>query len=184
MAFVYAPRPAVGIVHRLHKVCVGKKAHVILNAGGNNTAKAFTRVETEEFTASLAKKVTVSTVAQDNMVLYFRDDAYQNGNWGEYYIYVWDSENTKLFGDWPGANKSNSIFMWKEYSTYGQTNNWIASYTFTGKPAVNVIINNNSGQKTSDITLESGKDNWIVVSNDTKGSAQYESFPTVSVSLQ
>ena len=132
----------------------------------------------------LLQKKTVSTATQDNMVLYFRDDAYQNGNWGDYYFYAWDNSNNKFFGSWPGKKKSDSVFTWKEYSTYEQTNNWIASYTFTGKPAVNVIINNNSGQQTSDITLESGKDNWIVVSNDTKGSAQYESFPTVSVSLQ
>lgn len=159
-------------------------AHIIMNAGDNNTAKAFTRVETEGFTASSAKKVTVSTVNQDNMVLYFRDDGYQNENWGEYYIYAWDSSDNKFFGDWPGKGKSDSIFSWNEYPHYGQSNNWIASYTFTGKPAINVILNNYSDKQTSDTALESGKDNWIVVSNDTSGNAQYESFPTVSVSVQ
>lgn len=162
---------------------IGKKAHVILNAGNANLAKPFTRIETDEFTASASKIVTVSTVNQANMVLYFRDDDWQNGDWGEYFIYAWDNSDNKPFGAWPGTGKNSTIFSWREYSSYDQSNNWIASYTFTGKPAMNVILNNNSDKETGTVALEGGKDNWLVVSHDTKGTAASESFPTVSVAL-
>ena len=166
---------------------VGKKAHVILNAGNNNLAKPFTRIETDEFTASVSKVVTVSAVDQTNMVLYFRDDDYQNGNngygWGDYYIYAWDGNGNEPFGAWPGKKKSDDGFSWEEYGHYSQTNNWIASFTFTGKPAMNLKLNNNNDKETNQISLEGGKDNWFVVSHDTSGSASTESFPTVSVSV-
>jgi hypothetical protein len=163
---------------------VGKKAHVILNAGNANLAKVFTRIETAEFTASTSKLVTVSTVSQANLKLYFRDDKGQNENWGDYKIYGWYNDDSKIFGDWHGTSKSSSIFTWKEWSDYGQKNNYIAEYTFTGKPAINLIINDGGSNQTADINLAADKDNWFVVSNGCTGTAQTESFPTVSVSVQ
>lgn len=160
---------------------VGLEAHVILNAGDQNLAKPFTRIETEAFTASSSKKITVNSVAQENMILYFRDDKGQSDNF-EYYIYGWYDDNTKIFGNWPGWSKNASSFSWSEYA-YGQSNNWIASYTFTGKPKINIILNNNGSNQTADIALEGGKENWFVVSNNC-ASYQTESFPTVSVSVE
>ncbi len=163
-----------------------KTTHVILNAGDANLAKPFTRIETESFTPTCSKLITLSTVDQANLVLYFRDDTGQNDNWGDYKIYGWYDDDTKIFGAWPGTSKGASIFSWNEYSTYGQKSNYIASYTFTtGKPKINLQLNNGTdSKKTNNISLAAGKSNWFVVSNGCTGDANTESFPTVSVSVE
>lgn len=162
----------------------GLPSHVILNAGDANLAKPFTRIETDAFTPTCSKLIKLSTVSQDNLVLYFRDDTGQNNNWGDYKIYGWYDDDTKIFGNWPGWSKNADSFTWTEYSNYGQTNNWFASYTFTGKPAINLIMNDGGNNQTGDINLEEDKDNWLVVSDGCTGTASTESFPTVQVSVE
>jgi len=59
------------------------------------------------------------------------------------YLYIWDDNQKKLNGDWPGNKMS-------ETTTVDGVKYW--TFTVTDAPSFNVIFNNNNGGQTADIT--------------------------------
>ena len=81
-------------------------------------------------TASAAQSVTV----------YFKDA----DGWGTVYGYVWDANDNKLLGDWPGTKLSKG-----SNGLYALT----VDFTPSSSNKFNFIFNNNAGSQTADLTL-------------------------------
>ena len=95
---------------------------------------------------------------------------YQNtNNWDIVNVYVWDADNKRIVGDWPGQP------MTKESDGY-----YYFDLSVTGTGTYNYIFNNNSGSQTSDIKgipYEPGKEavfnfNGVQSNTATDGSSE------------
>lgn len=130
-------------------------------------------VQTEDIRVN-GKDVEVVVEEDGSYTINYREETlteWENGinvtvsvpdDWKEPYMWAWDSAQGDVFSQWPGAA------MTLNNGTYTiELPNWT-----TG-----VIVNaNNSSIQTMDISIEPGKDVWIIVNSEAEIQVQYSAF--------
>ena len=131
------------------QVAINFDAMYTLVQGGKNmqvaagTYDLYFNYETKEFYV-----LTVGTTPEELAIPQYKVYVYNYGtNWSNYYLYMWDENETFLFGAWPGATTTaTETINGYEYMV------WTMPKSATGK-SVNAILNNNSGAQTADYAL-------------------------------
>ena len=99
--------------------------------------------ETKEFYV-----LTEGTTPEELSIPQYKVYVYNYGtNWSNIYLYMWDDNETFIFGAWPGATTTT-----KETINGYEYLVWTMPKSATGKK-VNAILNNNSGAQTADYSL-------------------------------
>ena len=80
--------------------------------------------------------------------------------WSDIYLYMWDENETYIFGGWPGSTTtSKETINGHEYMV------WTMPRSATGK-SVNIILNNNNGAQTADYSLGTiDEDKYVILNN-------------------
>lgn len=123
-----------------------QKTYTITNNGDKNLNITFTA--DEDFTVSNSNVSRYKLKLTDNF------------GWGSAYVYAWDKDGIKLLGEWPGTPCAETIT-----NGYGET---IFVVTIPDD-AVGLIVNNNSGAQTEDITDFTCDGYWMDGTKNDKG---------------
>ena len=105
--------------------------------------------------------LTVGTTPEDLSIPQYKVYVYNYGTkWSSYYLYMWDENETFIFGAWPGATATaKETINGYEYMV------WTMPKNATGKK-VSVILNNNSGAQTADYSLGTIDSDKYILLND------------------
>ena len=112
--------------------------------------------ETKEFYV-----LTEGTTPEELSIPQYKVYVYNFGTtWSDYYLYMWDENETFIFGAWPGATTTD-----KETINGYEYMVWTMPRNATGKK-VSAILNNNSGSQTADYSLGTiDSDKYILLNN-------------------
>ena len=131
------------------QVAINYDAMYTLVQGGKNmqvaagTYDIYFNYETKEFYV-----LTEGTTPEELSIPQYKVYVYNYGtNWSNIYLYMWDDNETFIFGAWPGATTTT-----KETINGYEYLVWTMPKSATGKK-VNAILNNNSGAQTADYSL-------------------------------
>ena len=112
--------------------------------------------ETKEFYV-----LTEGTTPEELSIPQYKVYVYNFGtNWSNIYLYMWDENETFIFGAWPGATTTaKETINGYEYMV------WTMPKNATGKK-VNAILTNNNGAQTADYSLGTiDSDKYILLNN-------------------
>ena len=131
------------------QVAINYDAMYTLVQGGKNmqvaagTYDIYFNYETKEFYV-----LTEGTTPEELSIPQYKVYVYNYGtNWSNIYLYMWDENETFIFGAWPGATTTT-----KETINGYEYLVWTMPKNATGKK-VSAILNNNSGAQTADYSL-------------------------------
>ena len=105
--------------------------------------------------------LTAGTTPEDLAIPQYKVYVYNyKTTWSDIYLYMWDENETYIFGEWPGSTTtSKETINGHEYMV------WTMPRSATGK-SVNIILNNNNGAQTADYSLGTIDENKYVILNN------------------
>lgn len=105
--------------------------------------------------------LTAGTTPEDLAIPQYKVYVYNyKTTWSDVYLYMWDENETYIFGEWPGSTTtSKETINGHEYMV------WTMPRSATGK-SVNIIMNNNNGAQTADYSLGTiNEDKYVILNN-------------------